>query len=97
METLSVRVPKEEMNEINRISKEKGMKKSDVLREVLRLGIREKKLEIALDKYRNYEITAWKAARFADVPLTKFFEILKSRNMEIHYTEEEVEEEFENL
>lgn len=94
METMSVRIPSEELEEIDRISKEKGMKRSDVLREVLRTGIREEKLEMALEKYRNYDITAWKAARLADVPLTKFFEILKSKNMEIHYTEEEVEEEF---
>ncbi len=94
METMSVRIPTEELEEIDKISREKGMKRSDVLREVLRAGIRDKKLGIALDKYRNYEITAWKAARLADVPLTKFFQILKSRNMEIHYTEEEVEEEF---
>lgn len=94
METMSVRIPSEELEEIDKISREKGMKRSDVLREVLRAGIREKKLEIALDKYINYEVTAWKAARLADIPLTKFLEILKSRNMEIHYTEEEVEEEF---
>lgn len=32
------------------------------------MEIKEKKLGIALEKFKNNEVTAWKAARIADIP-----------------------------
>src|SRR3989338_5370722 len=66
-ETVSVRIDKEELNEINNISKLEKKTKSNVLREVLEKGIKEKKLEIALAKFRSSEATAWKDARLAGI------------------------------
>ena len=64
-ETVSVRIDKPELKEIEAISKIEKKSKSSVLREVLEKGIMEKKLDIALAKFRNNEATAWKAARIA--------------------------------
>ena len=83
-ETVSVRIDKEELSEINNISKLEKKTKSDVLREVLDKGIKEKKLEIALEKFRNNEATAWKAARMADVPLSQFMDILVQGGFDFH-------------
>jgi len=62
-ETISVRIPKEELEEINRILKYRKSTKSNILRGVLEKGIKEKKLEIALEKFQNNEATASKAAK----------------------------------
>jgi len=96
-ETVSVRIDKEELSEINNISKLEKKTKSDVLREVLDKGIKEKKLEIALEKFRNNEATAWKAARMADVPLSQFMDILVQRGIDFHYGLKELREDFEGL
>ena len=96
-ETVSVRVGKPELKEIEDISKMENKSKSNVLREVLDKGIKEKKLYIALEKFRNNEITAWKAARIANIPLTKFMDILVQKGIDFHYGVKELREDFEGL
>ena len=96
-ETVSVRIDKSELKEINEISKLEKKTKSSVLREVLEKGIKEKQLEQSLDKFRKDEATAWKAARMADIPLTAFMDILVQRGIDFHYGVKELKEDFEGL
>ena len=96
-ETVSVRIGELELKEIEEISKMENKSKSNVLREVLDKGIKEKKLYIALEKFRNNEATAWKAARIANIPLTKFMDILVQKGIDFHYGIKELREDFEGL
>ena len=96
-ETISVRIDKSELKEINEISKLEKRTKSSVLREVLEKGIKEKRLEIALEKFRNNEASVGKAARMADIPLTQFMDILVQKGIDFHYGIKELEEDFEGL
>ncbi|MBI3036025.1 UPF0175 family protein [Candidatus Woesearchaeota archaeon] len=96
-ETISVRIDKTELKEINEISKLEKKNKSNVIREVLEKGIKEKKLEIALEKFRNNEATAWSAARMADMPLTQFLDILVQKGIDFHYGIKELRKDFEGL
>ena len=96
-ETVSVRIDKKELKEIEEISKIDKNTRSNVLREILDKGVKEKKLEIALEKFRNNEATAWKAARIANIPLTKFMDILVQKGIDFHYGVKELKEDFEGL
>ena len=96
-ETVSVRIDKMELKEINEISKLEKKTKSHVLREVLDKGIKEKKLEIALEKFRDNEATAWMAARMADMPLSQFLDIAVQKGIDFHYGLKELREDFEGL
>lgn len=96
-DNVSVRIGKEEIREIDRISSSAQVTKSAVLREVLRLGIKQKRLEIALDKFQKNEATAAKAASIAGISLSDFLDILKERNISFHYGIEELREDFEGL
>ena len=96
-ETVSVRIDKPELEEIEAISKIEKKSKSNVLREVLEKGIMEKKLDIALEKFRSKEATAWKAARIANIPLTQFMDILVQKGIDFHYGVKELREDFEGL
>ena len=51
----------------------------------------------ALKGFQRNEVTAWKAARIAGVPLTQFLDILKERELEFHYTKEELREDIKHL
>ena len=96
-ETISVRIGKPELKEIEEISKLEKKTKSNTLREVLEKGIKEKKLSIAVEKFRNNEATAWKAARMANIPLTKFLDILVQNGIDFHYGIKELKEDFGDL
>lgn len=93
-ETISVRIPKEELDEINSILKYKKSTKSNILREVLEKGIKEKKLEIALEKFQNNEATSSKAAKIAGIPLTLFLDILQKKGINFHYDIDDLKEDF---
>ena len=96
-ETISVRIDKTDLKEINEISKLEKKTKSDVLREVLDKGIKEKKLELALEKFRNNEASIGKAARMAEMPLSQFMDVLVEKKIDFHYGIKELEEDFEGL
>ncbi len=96
-DTVSVRISGEELKEVENLSDEEKRKKSEILREVLRKGIMQKKLEIAFRKFQDNEATAWKAARIADIPLTSFLDALAKRNIEFHYSVEDFREDVKDL
>lgn len=96
-ELISVRIPKQDLKEVELISEEEKRKKSEILREILFRGIMEMKLQLALKKYQNNEATAWKAAGIAGIPLTKFMDILAERNINFHYGVEELKEDIKNI
>ncbi len=96
-ETLSVRIPAAQVKAIRYLSTLSHRNKSETLREIVEVGIQNKKLELAINKFRNKEATAWKAARIAGVPLTSFLDVLKERNVLFHYSTEELEQEFKGL
>ncbi len=96
-ETISVRIGRGELSEIGKLSKEQKRTRSDILREVLEKGIREKKLELALERYRNNEATAAKAAQIAGIPLSRFLDILFEKKIEFHYTLEDFREDIKGL
>jgi len=96
-DSISVRLPKEELREVENILKYENTTKSSVLREVLKLGIKKKMLEIALDRFQKNEATAWKAATLAALPLTEFLDLLKERGIEFHYGLEELKEDTQDF
>lgn len=96
-ETVSVRIDKEDIKEIDRLSKLEKKTKSNLLREVMELGLKDKKLELALEKFRKKEASVGKAARIANMPLSQFMDVLVERNIDFHYGLKELEEDFEGL
>lgn len=96
-ETISVRIPREELKEIENISKHENATRSAVLREALRKGIKEKLLELALKKFQENEVSISKAAKIAGIPLTKFLDILFEKKINLHYDLEDLREDAKNL
>lgn len=96
-ETVSVRIDKEDVREIDNLSKLEKKTKSRLLREILELGLKDKKLELALEKFRNNEASVGKAARIAEIPLSQFMDVLVEKKIDFHYGIKELEEDFERL
>ena len=96
-ETVSVRVPREELREIDRLSKIEKQSKSQILREVVESGIKQKRLAIALEKFRLNETTAWQAAKLAQIPLSSFMDALVREKIDFHYGIKELHEDVKGL
>ena len=96
-ETISVRIQKQELKEIENISNYENTSKSNVLREVLEKGIKEKKLSIAIERFQDNEATALKASKIAGIPLTLFLDILQKKGINFHYDIDELREDMADL
>lgn len=95
--TIAVRIEKEKLAEIKAISKEENRKNSEILREALDLGLREKKLAIALEKYRRREISTGKAAEMAGISLSRFLDVLREKRVPFNYTVKDLMKDFEGF
>ena len=84
-ELVSFRLPADLQKELEIISKEEDKDKSEIVRELLRLGIKERKIEKAIKLYKEGKVSASRAAEIADVSLWKMIEIFSERKVEAQY------------
>ncbi|MDI6855427.1 MAG: UPF0175 family protein [Candidatus Thermoplasmatota archaeon] len=81
MENLQIRLPEEEVEDVEELTKVLHMSKSEVARNALHEGIKALKLEIAMKKYLSNEFTLCKAAEFADVSIQEMCDYLARREI----------------
>jgi len=95
MITTSVRLPEDLVREIEKAAKEEKVDKGAILRRFADAGLREYKLEKALDKYREGRVSLWKAASLAGISYRQALEEARKRNIPFQYREEDLERDIE--
>ncbi len=91
MVTTSVRLPKEIVEEIEKLSKEEGIDKGTLIRRLIAESLREYKIKKALELYREGRVSLWKAAEIAGITYREALEELKKRNIPFKYDLEDLE------
>lgn len=94
---MSFRLPREILEALKKLAKEESKDRSEIVRELLSLGIKEKKLRRAIQRYKEGKVTLWKAAREAEISLWKMIEVLRERKIEAQYGMRELEEDLKAL
>ncbi len=92
MRVLTLRIPEDMLKMIDEIAEREGKERSEVIRELLNIGLRDKLVEEAIKMYRDGKVSMWKAARIAGLSLWEFIEILKNKGVDIQYSIRELEE-----
>jgi len=82
---VAVRVSRQVSELIERISSEERVDKSTVIRKLLDLGLREWRVQRALDKYQRGEVTLLKASEMAGVTIYDMIAILEERKVPYRY------------
>ena len=80
---LTGRVPKKQVEQLNKISREEGIDRSTALRKVLGIGLREYRKEMAVDSYRKGKISIGKAAEEAGVSVFEMYDILEAEKIPV--------------
>ncbi len=93
--TISVRVRKDQAEEIDSLAEEKGVDRSAKMRELLAIALREARLREALDKLREGKITVMKAARLAGVTYREMLVAMRKNNLPYPLTEEDLRRELD--
>jgi len=93
-EGVVARVPKEIKNDIEFFAKQEQTDKSNVIRKLLTVAIRQKRLEYALNEYAKRKVSLGKAAELAKINLSDFMEEAAKRHIPINYTKEDLKRDF---
>lgn len=88
------RVPEEVSFDIDFFAREEHVDKSTEIRQLLARATQEKMIEYALLKYKNKEVTLWKAAKMARIPLSQIMTIAAQQKIPIQYDQEDLKEDF---
>ena len=91
MVTTSVRLPKEMVEEIEKLSKEEGVDKGMLIRKLIAESLREYKIKRALELYREGKVSLWEAAEIAGITYREALEELRKRNIPFKYDLEDLE------
>jgi len=91
MVNTSVRLPKEMIEEIEKLSKEEGIEKGALIRKLITESLREYKIKRALELYREGKVSLWKAAEIAGITYREALEEIKKRNIPFRYDLEDLE------
>ena len=90
--SVTARLGLESLEYIKKISKMFNLDKSTAFRNILQKGIEEDKKEKALELYVKGKFSIEQSARFADMYIGEFFELMKSKGIESNLTLEDFDE-----
>jgi len=97
MVTVSARIRKSQMDDIERLAAQRGMDKSAIIRELLATAIHDQRVEEALNQVRTLKITVWKAAEKAGVTYREMLDLLKAHNVPFPLSPGELRREIEDI
>lgn len=97
MKVKTVRLREDKIQEIERIAEEEGKLVSEVLREVVERGLREYRIERAIDRYLKGLISQGAAAEEAGLTIQEFHQELRKRGYTLRIDAELIEAELEDL
>src|SRR3989344_8459332 len=94
--SVTARLGTESLDYIKKISKMFNLDKSTALRNILQKGRQEDKKEKALELYIKGKFSLGQAARFSDIPIGEFFELMRANGIESNLTLEDFNESLKN-
>lgn len=95
--TVSARVRKSQAKEVERLAAERGVDKSEIIRELLAMALKEQKLKEAIDSVRSRKATAWKAAETSGITYREMLQLLRTHNIPFPLSKEELKREVEEV
>jgi predicted HTH domain antitoxin len=80
-EVLSVKVDKEKLEQLEEIAREEQSDRSTTARKLLDMGMKEWRVNKAVEMFRRGKLSLWRGAATAGVSLREFIEILDERKV----------------
>ncbi len=96
-ETISVRLEDETVKELKEIKKQYKSAMSEILRKILEIGIKQLKIQMALQLLREGKISIGKASEVAGVTIYEMLEEMKKNEIPYGYSLEDLKSDTEGL
>ncbi|MBC8522252.1 MAG: UPF0175 family protein [Methanomicrobia archaeon] len=91
MKTISVEVD-EEIAKALEVIEQPYLDRPTLIKNILISGLRQYRIELAIQRYLEGEVSTWKAAEMAGISLRKMNKILQEKGVEMHYSENSLKE-----
>jgi len=91
MKTISVEVD-EEIAKALEVIGQPYLDRPTLIKNILISGLRQYRIELAIQRYLEGEVSTWKAAEMAGISLRKMNKILQEKGVEMHYSEKSLKE-----
>ena len=88
---VTTRVPDDLYDAIELIQETERTDRSTAVKRLIERGVEEWKLDAAIRRYRDGEVSLGKAAEIAGVSYWQFLDLLESRGVEMNYDESDLE------
>ena len=87
--TVSTRLDIEELELLESLVRLSGMERAGLIRSVLKKGLEEMRIELAVKQYREDKVTLSRAAEIAGISLWDLVARMKPLGLELHFDEVE--------
>ena len=94
MKSISVEVDEEFANALEAIE-QPYLDRQLLIKTILISGLQQYRIELAIRKYLEGEVSTWKAAEIAGISLRKMNKILQEKGIEMHYSEKSLKDDLE--
>lgn len=88
---VTARVPEDLFDEIERIREAERTDRSTAVERLLERGVEDWRVETAVDRYRDGELSLGRAAEEAGVSVWRFLDLLDEAGVETNYTGDDLE------
>lgn len=96
-QTVSVRLSKESLQEVDRLAERLKTDRSEALRRLIERGLREARVDDALDRLREGKISVGRAAQVAGVNLYEMLDLVRLHHIPSGYGSEDLERDLREL
>jgi|APHM01.1.fsa_nt_gi Ribbon-helix-helix protein, copG family./Uncharacterised protein family (UPF0175). len=90
MPSVSARIPDDDKEEINAVAELLDADKSTVIREALREGLADMRIDLAVEQYQTGDISVNQAARIAGLSLADWLVVARERNLTTQLTPDDL-------
>ncbi|KAF5422671.1 MAG: putative antitoxin, contains HTH domain [Candidatus Methanocomedens sp.] len=94
---VSLRIAPGMLKEINRLAHEEHVERSTFLRELLDKGLKETKIEHAVEQYKQSKISIGRMVEITGISRHELFEKLKEHGISVHYSKNRLLREISDL
>jgi len=88
---ITVRISEDLYEAIEELRAEERLDRSTAVARLLERGVEDWRIDTAIRRYRDGEVSLGRAAEIADISLWRFLDILEDRRVEANYTEADLE------
>jgi len=97
MKTVTTRIPEDDQEALEALEAELSADRSEVLRRLIRDGLKEWRRETAVDRLADHSVTLREAAELADVTYVEMLTLAAEEGIDVGYTIEDLEADLERV